>query len=76
MDCHMPVMDGFEATERIRRLPPPLAQTPVIALTASASSEDRDACHRAGMNDCLAKPVSYPDLVRVLAALTRSFPSS
>jgi signal transduction histidine kinase/ActR/RegA family two-component response regulator len=72
MDCHMPVMDGFEATERIRRLPSPLAQTPVIALTASASSEDRDACHRAGMNGCLVKPVSFPDLVRVLATVTRS----
>ncbi|MDX2009100.1 MAG: ATP-binding protein [Myxococcaceae bacterium] len=70
MDCHMPVMDGFEATERIRRLDSPLAQTPVIALTASASSEDREACRRAGMNECLAKPVSYSELVRVLGELS------
>ena len=69
MDCHMPVMDGFEATERIRRLASPVAQTPVIALTASASSEDREACRRAGMNECLAKPVSYAELVRVLGEL-------
>jgi signal transduction histidine kinase/CheY-like chemotaxis protein len=71
MDCHMPVMDGFEATEHIRRLPSPLAQTPVIALTASASSEDREACQRAGMNECLAKPVVFNELVRVLAEVTR-----
>jgi signal transduction histidine kinase/CheY-like chemotaxis protein len=75
MDCHMPVMDGFEATEHIRRLPAPLAHTPVIALTASASSEDREACQRAGMNECLSKPVVFSELVRVLAEVTRR-PSS
>ncbi|MBL8933005.1 MAG: response regulator, partial [Archangium sp.] len=71
MDCHMPVMDGFEATERIRKLDSPRARTPIIALTASASSEDREACQRAGMNECLAKPVSYNDLVRAIAGVTK-----
>lgn len=71
MDCHMPVMDGFEATERIRKLDSPRSRTPIIALTASASTEDREACHRAGMNDCLAKPVSYNDLIRAIATVTQ-----
>ncbi|MDP3502192.1 MAG: response regulator [Myxococcales bacterium] len=72
MDCHMPVMDGFEATERIRRLDSPRAQTPIIAVTASASAEDREACQRAGMNGFLAKPVSFNELVEALAAVTPS----
>ncbi len=72
MDCHMPIMDGFEATERIRKLDSPRSRTPIIALTASASTEDREACHRAGMNDCLAKPVSYNELVRAIAGVTKA----
>lgn len=72
MDCHMPVMDGFEATERIRRLDSARAQTPIIAVTASASAEDREACQRAGMNGFLAKPVSFNELVEALATVTRA----
>jgi len=71
MDCHMPVMDGFEATERIRRLDSPRSRTPIIAVTASASAEDREACQRAGMNGFLAKPVSFNELVEALATVTR-----
>ena len=74
MDCHMPVMDGFEATERIRRLDSPRARTPIIAVTASASAEDREACQRAGMNGFLAKPVSFNELVEALAMVTRAAP--
>ncbi|MBM4783662.1 MAG: response regulator, partial [Archangiaceae bacterium] len=55
----------------IRKLDSPRARTPIIALTASASSEDREACQRAGMNECLAKPVSYNDLVRAIADVTK-----
>jgi signal transduction histidine kinase/ActR/RegA family two-component response regulator len=58
MDCHMPVMDGFVATEKIRGLDSELAMLPVVALTASALPEELEACKRAGMNDCLVKPVS------------------
>ena len=61
MDCNMPVMDGYEATRRIR------AQTqwrslPIIALTANAMEEDRQRCADAGMNDFLVKPFKREDL--------------
>ena len=66
MDCHMPEMDGFETTQRIRALPEPFGQVPIIALTASTSEEDLSACRRSGMNEVLAKPVSLETLQRVL----------
>ena len=66
MDCHMPVMDGFVATERIRALDGDVAMTPIVALTASAMPEELEACKRAGMNDCLTKPVSLAALKAVL----------
>jgi len=66
MDCRMPVMDGFEATQAIRRLPQGMS-LPIVAITASAMSEDRELCARAGMDDFLAKPYRQEDLVdRVL----------
>jgi len=61
MDCHMPEMDGFEATRRIRGLPRHAA-TPVIAMTAAALSGDRERCISAGMDDYIAKPVRLRDL--------------
>ena len=66
MDCHMPEMDGFETTQRIRALPAPFGKVPIIALTASTSAEDLSACLRSGMNEVLAKPVSLETLQRVL----------
>ncbi|MFM2066130.1 MAG: hypothetical protein RLZZ584_1039 [Pseudomonadota bacterium] len=56
MDLHMPDMDGFEATRRIRALPG-RADLPIIALTAAALQTDRAAAHAAGMNAHLAKPI-------------------
>ena len=66
MDCHMPVMDGFAATERIRGLDGDVSMTPIVALTASAMPEELEACKRAGMNECLTKPVSLAALKAVL----------
>jgi len=66
MDCHMPVMDGYEATERIRTLDSDVALLPVIALTASALPEELERCRQSGMNDCLIKPVSLAMVERAL----------
>jgi HPt (histidine-containing phosphotransfer) domain-containing protein len=63
MDCEMPVMDGFEATRRIRDLNPAI---PIIALTADAMSGDRGRCLSQGMNDYLAKPVDLERLAEIV----------
>ncbi|HEX5801449.1 MAG TPA: response regulator, partial [Azospira sp.] len=59
MDMQMPELDGLDATREIRRLPD-YASTPILAMTASAFDEDRQACFDAGMDDHVAKPV-LPD---------------
>ena len=68
MDCHMPEMDGFEVTERIRKMPLGLL-LPIVALTASATPDDVAACRRAGMNEVLAKPIRLDTLREVLGRL-------
>ncbi|EGH43458.1 response regulator receiver:ATP-binding region, partial [Pseudomonas syringae pv. pisi str. 1704B] len=65
MDCRLPVMDGYEATRRIRQLSG-LERIPIIALTANALQGDRDACLQAGMDDYLPKPFKHADLQQVL----------
>jgi PAS domain S-box-containing protein len=57
MDCQMPEMDGFEATRRIRSMPPAGATVPIIALTAGALHTDRAQATLAGMSDFLTKPL-------------------
>jgi two-component system, sensor histidine kinase and response regulator len=66
MDVQMPEMDGFTATRQIRA-DPLLAGTHVIAMTANASTEDRERCFAAGMNDFVTKPVLPERLYSVLA---------
>jgi PAS domain S-box-containing protein len=68
MDCHMPKMDGFEATLRIRELESDddIPQAIIIALTADAYLENREHCYEVGMDDFLEKPVKYHDLIRTL----------
>ncbi|GAB2596350.1 hypothetical protein GCM10026986_24690 [Nitrincola alkalisediminis] len=66
MDCHMPVLDGFETTRRIRELPPPVCDIPIIAITADALFGDREKCLAQGMTDYISKPVKRNDLRQVL----------
>jgi len=66
MDCHMPVMDGFEATRRIRDGAIGGVRVPVIAMTAGALNEDRQRCLDAGMDDHISKPVTLDALESIL----------
>ncbi|MGB0875868.1 MAG: ATP-binding protein [Mycobacterium sp.] len=67
MDCNMPVMDGYEATRRIRaRERGTGVHLPVLALTASAMDANRDACERAGMDGFLTKPLLLSELAKEL----------
>jgi two-component system, sensor histidine kinase and response regulator len=73
MDCHMPEMDGFDATVEIRRRESDtgVAPMPIVALTASVLQEDRDRCVSAGMNDIIGKPVQPAELAQVLSRLAK-----
>ncbi len=74
MDVQMPEMDGLEATRRIRREWPDRGPR-IVALTASARREDRDACLTAGMDDHLSKPLALEDLRAALDAASARPPS-
>ena len=67
MDCQMPVMDGFEATRRIRSMEKDYSNIPIIAMTAAAFKEDRQHCKSVGMDDFLSKPFKSNDLQNILA---------
>lgn len=73
MDIHMPVMDGYSATQHIRQweASEQRASLPIVALTADAFEEDHQRCLSVGMNDFLTKPISIDALRRVLRRLAR-----
>jgi CheY-like chemotaxis protein len=68
MDCQMPEMDGFEATQQIRQAEAAAGQgrVPIVAVTANAMQGDRERCAAAGMDDYLSKPFTKQGLRRVL----------
>jgi signal transduction histidine kinase/CheY-like chemotaxis protein len=66
MDCQMPLVDGYQATERIRSTDAG-KRTPIVALTANAFTEDRQRCLDAGMDDYVAKPITIAALAQLLA---------
>ena len=69
-DIQMPVMDGYEATRRIRALDDPvLAGIPILAMTANAFDEDRREALTCGMNGFLSKPVNVEEIARALQGM-------
>jgi len=73
MDCHMPVLDGYQATRLIREHEKFEVHVPIIALTANAMKGEREKCMGAGMDDFVSKPIRISDLE---AALGRHAPAS
>ena len=70
MDIQMPIMNGYEASKKIRALEnPALANVPIIAMTANAFSEDVKAALDAGMNAHIAKPIDVPKMMETLAKI-------
>jgi CheY-like chemotaxis protein len=62
MDVNMPEIDGYLATQKIRRLPQPYSDVPIIALTADAMKEDKELCLKAGMNHFISKPFRLEEI--------------
>ena len=68
MDLMMPVMDGYEATKRIRSMERPDSKTiPIIAMTANAFVEDRIATKKAGMNAHISKPLDSREVIHIIS---------
>ena len=68
MDCHMPIMDGYQATQYIRNreMEQKLARVPIVALTANAQDGNREVCLEAGMDDYIAKPFKQASLLATI----------
>jgi signal transduction histidine kinase/DNA-binding response OmpR family regulator/integral membrane sensor domain MASE1 len=76
MDIQMPVMDGFEATARIRSLPAPKRNIPIVAMTAYATRQDIQHCALLGMNGHVAKPIERKTLLAAVKARSTGTASS
>lgn len=66
MDCEMPIMDGYEATRRIRKGTSSNQGTTIVALTAYAMEGDRNKCLEAGMDDYISKPIDFKQLLHLV----------
>lgn len=74
MDIQMPILNGYEATKQIRQLQnPALSHIPIIAMTANAFAEDKEAAIMAGMNDHIAKPLDVNKLLLTISEIKESF---
>ncbi len=70
MDIQMPEMDGFQASQKIRKeLPAPLSEVPIIAMTASVTREEVEDCFEAGMDEFVAKPFNQAELISKMSRL-------
>jgi CheY-like chemotaxis protein len=76
MDVQMPVMDGVEATRRIRNLPGPQRALPILGLTANVMARERDSYLRAGMDACLKKPIDWHELADAVQRFTGDTPAA
>ncbi|MGM0509347.1 MAG: response regulator, partial [Fusobacteriota bacterium] len=65
MDIQMPIMNGFEATKKIKEMDE-RKDIPIIAMTAHATEEDRKLCLRKGMDDYISKPIKSEDISKVI----------
>lgn len=72
MDCHMPVLDGYQATEEIRRIENGERHTPIVALTANALEGEARVCADVGMDGFITKPVRVGDLEPVIIHFTQN----
>ena len=76
MDVNMPVMDGYTATEKIRALPYPQCDIPIVALTADAMKEDRERCLEKGMNAFVSKPFRLKEIEWVMETYIKNSPAA
>ncbi|MGE5474322.1 MAG: response regulator, partial [Ignavibacteriales bacterium] len=66
MDCQMPVMDGYQAAEKIREAEKGNRHTKIIAMTANAMEGDREKCINAGMDDYISKPINFETIIKMI----------